>query len=51
MRETIRFLMQALALGMAGYWASEALFWGFPPVPGDPVTLAMNNSLGDRGAG
>lgn len=41
MRETIRFLMQALALGMAGYWASEALFWGFPPVPGDPVTLAV----------
>ena len=41
MRETMRFLRQALALAMAGYWASEALFWGFPPVPRDPVTLGV----------
>lgn len=41
MGETMRFLGQALALAMAGYWASEALFWGFPPVPGDPVTLGF----------
>lgn len=41
MRETMRFLRQALALAMAGYWASEALFWGFPPVPSDPVTLGV----------
>ena len=41
MRETVRFFGQALALAMVGYWASEALFWGFPPVPGDPLTLAL----------
>lgn len=33
--------MQSLALAMVGYWASEALFWGFPPVPGDPLTLGF----------
>lgn len=41
MRETMRFLGQTLALAMIGYWASEALFWGFPPVPGDPLTLCL----------
>lgn len=41
MRETMRFLGQSLALAMVGYWASEALFWGFPPVPGDPLTLGL----------
>ncbi len=25
----MRFLMQSLALALVGYWASEALFWGF----------------------
>lgn len=41
MRETVRFFQQALALAMVGYWGSEALFWGFPPVPGDPLTLGL----------
>lgn len=40
-RQTMRFLMQSLALALVGYWASEALFWGFPPVPGDPLTLGF----------
>lgn len=41
MRDTVRFFKQTLALAMVGYWASEALFWGFPPVPGDPLTLGL----------
>lgn len=41
MRDTVRFFKQTLApaLAMVGYWESEALFWGFPPVPGDPLLL------------
>lgn len=31
MQEALRYALMSLALGLVGYWASEALFWSFPP--------------------
>ncbi len=38
MREALRYALMSLVLGLVGYWASEALFWSFPP---DDVTIAQ----------
>jgi hypothetical protein len=38
MQEAMRYALMSLALGLVGYWASEALFWSFPP---DEVTVVQ----------
>jgi hypothetical protein len=38
-REAVRYLVASLALGMIGYWGSEALFWSFRP--DDATALAI----------
>ena len=41
MRETWRYLLTSLALGLISYFGSEALFWSFPPVELDLPDFGM----------
>ena len=39
--QALRYFATALALGLIGYWASEAMFWSFPPNDVTPFQWAI----------